>query len=471
MVFTQLNQPAAYFSTGTRLWEFVLGGLLALLITQVVIAKPVSHFLGISGVLVLVLFGWLCDVSTQFPGYMALMPCLAACAIIAAAYNGGYVPLAGSRFMVRLASYSFAFYLWHWPLLCFYRSWAGTAEVGVLPGLGIIGVSFVLAYISTRLFELPVRHSAFLKVGYKRTLGFAGAVIMLVSVPVAALKFTYEARKESAKELMEAYAAAGFDIPAGFSVPDTAYFPPSIIARKDRPKPDDDGCNQTYTRPEVVVCSYGKIDAAKVVALVGGSHSAQWFSALEMAANEFNFRLVNITKSGCALTLSDPGLDYGEAAWESCLEWNLAVLAKLSELKPDLVVTIGTRVVNGVEFVPDGYRMAWKWLEEAGVVVLALRDNPRFEFDIPYCLETHRDMNACGMREADYYGPENPLLSDTPPNVFPADFSDLYCHEGFCPPVIDNILIYRDKNHLTDTFVMRYHDVLEQAVVATGKVF
>lgn len=295
--------------------------------------------------------------------------------------------------------------------------------------------------------------------------------VLLVLVPLTTLELNYKKKQEEAQETLKTYMTSGFEIPANIKRDKTAVIPHPVIARKDRPKPYQDGCNQKGMSTEAIICSYGNINSGKTIALVGGSHSTQWFSALEIIADKYNFKLLNITKNVCPLTLSDPGLGISRKSWESCLSWNQAVLKKLAEIKPDLVVTIGTRVVNGVEQVPEGYRSAWKILEDAGIAVLALRDNPHFDFDVPFCLEQNINISACSRTRSSYYAAENPLLVGTPKNVFPADFSHLYCRDNICPAAIDKILIYRDKNHLTQTFVTKNYGVMENAIASTGKVF
>ena len=60
-----------------------------------------------------------------------------------------------------VADASFAFYLRHWPLLVFYRH-QSDEQVDLAAGLAIIGVSLVLAVITTKLIEDPIRKSRWL---------------------------------------------------------------------------------------------------------------------------------------------------------------------------------------------------------------------------------------------------------------------------------------------------------------------
>ncbi|MGH8965040.1 MAG: acyltransferase family protein, partial [Actinomycetes bacterium] len=71
---TITNQPLAYFHTMTRLWEFALGGLLALHGDRIVLTRRARVAAGWTGVVGLVACGALIPVATVFPGIAALWP-------------------------------------------------------------------------------------------------------------------------------------------------------------------------------------------------------------------------------------------------------------------------------------------------------------------------------------------------------------------------------------------------------------
>ncbi|WP_320420465.1 acyltransferase family protein [Mammaliicoccus lentus] len=69
---TAINQPLAYFITFTRVWEFALGGLLCINLSSIKISNIAAEIIGWIGLIGLILTGALFDVSTMFPGYIAL---------------------------------------------------------------------------------------------------------------------------------------------------------------------------------------------------------------------------------------------------------------------------------------------------------------------------------------------------------------------------------------------------------------
>src|SRR5699024_82912 len=99
---TSVNQPWAYFDTFTRVWEFSIGGILAINLSKIKINSFISNILGWVGFIGLLLTGIIFDVSTMFPGYIALWPTLCAVAILIAGNNSSNVSvikLLGSSFM------------------------------------------------------------------------------------------------------------------------------------------------------------------------------------------------------------------------------------------------------------------------------------------------------------------------------------------------------------------------------------
>ena len=52
---------------------------------------------------------------------------------------------------------AYSLYLWHWPLLIFWLSHTGRPHVGFIEGAGVLLVSGVLAYLTTKFIEEPLR--------------------------------------------------------------------------------------------------------------------------------------------------------------------------------------------------------------------------------------------------------------------------------------------------------------------------
>ncbi|MCU1555281.1 MAG: acyltransferase [Arthrobacter sp.] len=157
---TSTNQALAYFDTRARLWEFALGSLLAIVLPMVKYSSATRVIMGWAGVAGMISCGVLLQVQQQFPGFVALWPTLSACMIITAGDSGsryGLDRILASRPLTFLGGNSYALYLWHWPLLVIFLNVSGRETAGPVAGAGIIAVSLLLAILSTRYVEKPIR--------------------------------------------------------------------------------------------------------------------------------------------------------------------------------------------------------------------------------------------------------------------------------------------------------------------------
>ncbi len=464
---TSTNQAFAYFHTFTRVWEFALGGIVAVLGSQIVLRKSISFIIGWIGLLAIVLCGIILQVSTVFPGYAALWPTLAAIFIILAGNNGGSFGV--HRFLslkplTKLGNLSYALYLWHWPILVFYFIISDKETVPLLDGLIIIIASIILSYVTTNLIEKPIRSMKKESPKWKR-----GSVVIACMVPVV-LTASLWANQISKAEAELANLVENEEYPGALEVfannvqEDVPVLPTPLQAQNDLPKVYEDECHQSLADSEVIACEYGETDKPEyTVALVGGSHSAQWLPALEEFAQEEKIKIINYTKSACRFTAEE--VNAGTS--ESCYEWNKELIQTLVSTKPDLVFT--TADVGRKAEVPQGFVQQWETLNEADIPVFALRDNAWFEFDVPSCVEEKgEDSLECALEREKALPSESPFskLETVPANVSYVDLSDYLCDEDYCKPVKGNVLVYRDKHHITATYARTMAPILKKEIFA-----
>ena len=99
---TATNQQFAYFDTRTRLWEFALGSLVAVVLPFFRAPAVLRAILGWAGLVGIVLCGAVLDVQSGFPGFLALWPTLCTAAIILAGHHAARgAPTARERAGVR----------------------------------------------------------------------------------------------------------------------------------------------------------------------------------------------------------------------------------------------------------------------------------------------------------------------------------------------------------------------------------
>ena len=151
-------QTAAFYLLPPRAWELMLGALLALGAVPVLKSAMASDALALLG---LVLIGGSVlgfTPQTPFPGCAALAPCLGAALVIHAARPERTIAgkLLAARPLVFIGLISYSLYLWHWPVFVF-ATYIKLREPSGMASVALIALSFVLAVISWRYVEQPLR--------------------------------------------------------------------------------------------------------------------------------------------------------------------------------------------------------------------------------------------------------------------------------------------------------------------------
>ena len=153
------HPAAAFFLPATRIWEFMIGALLACAGTRAWVPQRQDTISAIGFTLLVVSLCFI-NKATAFPGWAALLPTLGAAAVIAAGADAWLNrTLLANKAAVFSGLISYPLYLWHWPILSFL-----TVNLGELsPGLKLaaIGASFVLASMTYMWIEKPLRYGEF----------------------------------------------------------------------------------------------------------------------------------------------------------------------------------------------------------------------------------------------------------------------------------------------------------------------
>ena len=474
---TYTNQVHAYFDTRTRLWEFAFGTLLALALPYLKLPRPARIAAGWIGLAAMLSGGFILDVQGQFPGYVALWPLVAAALVIVAGQTQSAI--GADRFLawkplIRLGDLSYALYLWHWPILVIYLIWRGREEVGLVGGAGIIALSLVLAYLTTKFVERPLRSMKWADVKKRRSAVVIAVCIALVAVPVAGWQQGLRVQKEQAEAEAVRNNPGARVLLDGYedeSAPDAPILPLLSSLGSEWATLDGD-CSSYEDQPTDPVlaerCLGTSIqDYEKTLLVVGDSHSQQWLGAIKPMAEANRYRVFALMLGACP---------FGEPNSErrpDCNDFNEAALRYAQELKPDAVVAVGT-AANSVEAedrVVAGLPEAAVDLADSGIPVVAIRDNPRFGVNMIQCAE------ASGPGGDDCTFPLEDKLSGSAEmaSVFESlqglalvDMTDLICPDGRCSPVVGNMFVFLDDNHLTKSYAAsmsgefdsRFHDAV-----------
>ncbi len=446
---------STYFNTFARGWEFLAGGLLFLLSPWAKPRSGLAPWLGVLGLALVAASAALIPRGAHFPGPVALFPVAAALLVILSGLGSHRNGLLASRPLVFLGGMSFTLYLWHWPLLVFYREFFEAGTVGLVPGLLIILLSFALSYVTKTLVENPT----LLIPRRKAVYGYVIGVLFLA--PVATLASFYRSELNQVQSSVMTALENGEIAPreeAGIHLeedPIAVERAELIAARDTLPAPYDMGCHQSQDDDEAITCEFGDLASERVVVLVGGSHATQWLPALEDIGEAHGFKIVNMTKSSCPFGAV-------EESSASCVAWNENALAEIVRLDPEAVITNSTRTEPGEETVPEGYVENWRALARHDIPVLGIRDNPRFDYDVPECLHRHRfDYFECAVPQQEVLAEEDPAREHAA-LIASIDMADAFCADGVCPVTYEGFLIYRDTDHIHVPYVKYLSEMLER---------
>jgi len=149
----------AFYMLPTRASGLLTGAILAFMSTTntVRMPTPVATLATVVGIIgVTYSFIWL-DSSKGFPGVNALPSIIGTLLIILGGFNNSsaVTRVLSCKLLVFIGVISYSLYLWHWPLLVYYRYLYGFVEFG--PAIVLIGLMFLLSIMSYHWVETPMR--------------------------------------------------------------------------------------------------------------------------------------------------------------------------------------------------------------------------------------------------------------------------------------------------------------------------
>jgi peptidoglycan/LPS O-acetylase OafA/YrhL len=370
----------AFYSLPTRAFELGVGSIIALYPLRAKMIWP--------GMIAIFAGALIFDAQTPFPAFPALLPIGGAALVLISLKRN---VLLSNPIALKIGDWSYSIYLWHWPLLTIPPIFL-QRDLGDKERVFALAVCIALSAITYNTIENPIRKSDLSK--SKIAIGSLVGTLLL-----SALSFGISAAATTSK----------FNL--------------------DKPKIYANGCHQGYSGSHInEKCIFGDVEAKSSIVLLGDSHAAQWFPAIDSWAKKRNYRLYTFTKSSCP-ALQIPLRDNGGFKASDCVNYRAEALAAIKRIKPILVVlgNFEHYKVSASEYVKaDKYDFNH----------LLIRDTPWPNRDIPVCLSKS---DKC-----DTDLPE--LINYRSTQIF--DPTPLLCNET-CPAIVDGILAYRDQTHIT----------------------
>lgn len=500
--FTAVSKSEAYFVTPVRVWEFAIGGLIALGGAKFVLPRTAANLASLVGFVAIVGAALTFDDRTEFPGAIALLPALGTGLVIVAGTRPRrqwHTVLSSFPPVQFLGNVSYSLYLWHWPLIILAPfAFPGSLAAGALTlplRLGILVTSVLLAYLSKRLIE--DRGIAWPRLAASTRLTFTGMVagMAVVSVVAGGLIWTYGRHvAEAAREQVAAmgglcHGAAALVPGSGCAQPfgpakvvnmgpvNEYYLPPS-----DCPPQTDlylAGSTKTTTR-----CDFSGGAAAPItVWLVGDSHAQQWQGPLLNVARKNKWVLYLSYLGGCPFAkVKFVGYNGNGSASDvsRCMGWTASTSDVIAKSKPKYVFTSFFARDEPVDDhtgrsqaqqYRDGLEPYWSAWTNAGARVFVLGDPPLNGSVRPadcVVLNPHAPQ-ACAI-DRTVAQPPDPLAiattSSRNPKVRYLDLTNYFCDRRRCYGVVGKVAVYYDASHLN----LEYSLGLEPMIAAAAGI-
>ena len=524
----------SYFGLHTRAFELGVGALLAVQWPLVErwgqSTRAALSWAGLIGIGFSIPLAAAVD---YFPGWVAAIPVLATAAAIA----GGDTTDRGAQLLLRrrplqwVGEHSYSLYLWHWPVLVLGAGLVGRT-LGWSETIAAIALTFALSALGFTLIEHPLRRSPRLIQQPAPNYSLGASLIgltLLVGVgvsqyqPQASTGVVAEAPSLSTSTTTTVAPDTAIAPPdssastndSATSAPTSTTLPPLVDNRDAEPlaailaaldntvlpenvRPDvynavndtstlyDTNCHQFMTPAVTKGCVFGDTDGEFTIGLIGDSHAAQWFAAINTIAISNEWRLIAHTQGGCPLLDVVTWNRGADAVFSHCGSWRDAVIDDLQQEGVDVVIVSqhwGLLDASTREAVPAS---VWERdlptlfdrLRSVDIEPVLFLDSPDPYDSVPACAVSHKtDLSSCepgvlrnterSVREVATSIADEMSVGVIDPHVWlcvdvsPDDDSDT----TRCPVVVGDILIYRDSHHLSNTFVEWFTPVISAELV------
>lgn len=445
---------ATFYSPQTRFWELLAGSLLSYgmlyaksprFFDNNQIAKRLSNFISLIGILLLLVGACFIRKGVPFPGWLALMPVLAAMLLILAGPDAWCNrKILSNKVLVWFGLISFPLYLWHWPLLSFARIVQSETPSFTIRAMAVL-ISVILGWLTFSFVEKPIRYSNH-KLLSAQTLCVCLGVVGIIGFFVYKGNFYSDLINKQVNEKLD------------------------IVEYAQR-------CNQGTINPIIVSgCLLQKDDGKNTIALIGDSHAGHLFSGLsQRVASSDGVALFNFNCAAPFINVST-GVSSDKTVRENsyksinkALEYaanqeniDTVVLAHHPECSyKDAIDKSNPSKLIFKDVISDGLRRTLDYLVGKSKNVVIVLDNPTLPIDPKQCVNRPfrielKDNQCSFSREifdrdsavVEYNNIVKSVLKDFP-EVAVVDLSEDLCDKETCYLSKGGKLLYEDGSHLS----------------------
>lgn len=428
----------AYYMLPSRAGELLIGAITYFLCDSFKHKKSqaIAGALGSTGAAILVCSLAYIKETDGFPGFISALPAVGAALLIASGAFGSTTvgKLLATRPMVAIGLVSFSFYLWHWPVLAFYRyAYGEPKSVSAVAICALIMTAMTL--LSYFLIEKKFRSSGNLTAG-------------LIAIPGTALV---------------AFAALLLVWSKGYvGWPEYYSYQEKLQAVSDRTRPAhqyDYNCQMPRFKNTIINesrCVVGDKNKKPSIFIVGDSNAAHYVGFIKAVAEKNNISARNLTHSAC-LPFKDISEKYVSAKRKtSCARYNAQIWKHMKSYNTVFVSAAWANYVKDDSFYKDFESQIDMMSKNAKNVVIGLQAPIFDDFDrkceakaikAPF-MDCHKKTSYASDSETDS-NKKIIAISKKYKNVSTFNIREMICVDGVCSAHKDGQPVYFDRGHLS----------------------
>lgn len=453
---TKVTFGAAYYLLPTRMFELLIGALLAVFYSN--LSKPsiyLSNVLSIAGLSAIFIAAIYLHEGHSFPGLTALLPTLGAILVIYAGINEKtwINKLLSTKYLVAIGLISYSVYLWHWPIIVFIN-YVGI-KLNIYWSLILVLVSLFLGWFSWKFVESPFRTN---KVVFKapiRSLYLAPSIVLTGLCLLGVYFNGFPNRFEPAIVKMEsAIVSKPAELRAGCHSP----------SRKSEAIPNSD-------------CSLGLSDSSsKKALLLGDSHSNHLSGFMDILGKDSNLSVQDYTLDEC-IPVFNLFWGHNEHYSKLCRQRNNIAREYIFDKRFDYVILAGhwptknlykyvnhgkTQNINSDSFsayLSHHIQLTIGEIEKSGARAVIVKDVAPSGGSTPMCeiqkLLYNQEIN-CDLK-MDRVHTRDEMMEEIYADIqvhFPEtiiiDPKVAMCDGQYCYSKVNDVPLYLDRNHLND---------------------
>lgn len=453
--YIQQHLPTeGFFSFAGRVWEFVVGALIALLPATLRDRLSNNEALSLFGLLLIFASLLFLDEGVPYSGLLLIIPCLATAMIIISSHGTRSGRLLSGKYLVFIGGLSYSLYLWHWPLIV----WLHNADLAInrhLLTLILILLTGAVSFVAWRYVEEPFRRNRerfsgrFIAVS---TLGFA---IFCISVG----GFIY------AKDGLE------------------NRFPNWVAVKKNISNFDFRAATGTQIRytsdcsinadvqSVLRSCAFGDLNSNNRFLVLGDSHTAAWYPAFQAAAEAKHLQGVLATLPGCPPLFAISSFDGAKDICAKDFDENIGALVATKQFSKVYLVAFWSMYSEGdpnnqpSHFISDAQTTSHDSAESQRVMDAHLQSTIRhlqalgieviLVHSVPTLPKVIQDLPDDYSQTLAHLHRQNRFMIDFVRNhgerlgFTVLDPTDIFCGTGSCVTRHNGNVLYVDNNHIS----------------------